>query len=208
MRTIVIIGAGGNARELAGVIRDIGGFRCLGFLASTAGAYNSPTLGDFDWLEGNKVDCLAMGIGTPALRLSIGRQLANRFPGIEWPALTHPSAYVGPTCRIDRGAVICVRAVATENVIVEEFAQLNFGSTIGHESRIGPGVIVNPGANVSGGVEIGAGTLIGSGAKVLQYLKVGRDAIVGAGAVVTRNVGDNEIALGVPAKNAARPLHH
>jgi acetyltransferase-like isoleucine patch superfamily enzyme len=49
-------------------------------------------------------------------------------------------------------------------------------------------------------VIIGAGALIGTGAQVLQYLKVGQGAIVGGGAVVTKDVDDEKLVVGIPAK--------
>jgi serine acetyltransferase len=47
--------------------------------------------------------------------------------------------------------------------------------------------------------------MVGTGAQVLQYLHIGSDAVVGAGAVVTRNVPERTVVLGIPARarNAA-----
>ena len=53
MKTMAVIGAGGNSREIAGLIRDLGRYQFVGFLADRSGAYDSPVLGGFDWLERN-----------------------------------------------------------------------------------------------------------------------------------------------------------
>jgi len=50
------------------------------------------------------------------------------------------------------------------------------------------------------GVIIEEGAYIGAGAIILHGVRVGKNAIVGAGAVVTRDVNDNTIVGGVPAK--------
>lgn len=44
------------------------------------------------------------------------------------------------------------------------------------------------------------GASIGSNATVLCGVTIGEDAIVGAGSVVTRDVADNAIVCGVPAR--------
>jgi acetyltransferase-like isoleucine patch superfamily enzyme len=49
-------------------------------------------------------------------------------------------------------------------------------------------------------VSIGAGAWIGARAVILPGVRVGQGAVVAAGAVVTRDVGANTIAGGVPAK--------
>ncbi len=49
-------------------------------------------------------------------------------------------------------------------------------------------------------VEIGDYVFIGPRAIILAGVKIGKGAIVGAGAVVTKDVGENEIVGGVPAK--------
>jgi serine O-acetyltransferase len=49
------------------------------------------------------------------------------------------------------------------------------------------------------------GATIYAGAKVLGDVRVGRNAVVGANAVVLKDVPDNALAVGVPAKIIERP---
>lgn len=90
--------------------------------------------------------------------------------------------------------------------IVHKFASVgrqcifNTNSTVDHECLIGDGVHIMGGASIAGRVKIGNFSTIGTNATVLPNLNIGTNVYVGAGAVVTKDVEDNLIMAGVPAK--------
>ena len=200
------------AREIASALRSIDPdsqqFEFLGYAVSDLprlGQRDSrnQVLGDFAWLSAHRdsFDALAIGVGSPHLRLKLAAELRHLLPGMEWPAILHSTAIIDlDSAQIGEGCFIGAGVTATVNITLEPFALCNFGCTIGHETRIGSGSVVNPGANISGGVVIGTGALIGTGAQVLQYLQVGAGAIVAAGAVVTRDVNPGTTVVGIPAR--------
>lgn len=209
MKQIVIIGAGGMAREVEWTLRALNHekarYKFRGFVVSDRTKLSDrdsreQVIGDFAWLKANRVDCFALGVGTPGARLALAQELLTLFPEVEWPAVVHPTAiYDESTCQFQRGAFIGAGVVLTCHVHFEEFSLANFGCTLGHEARVGKGSVVYPGANLSGGVRLGDGVMIGTGAQVLQYLTVGDHATVGAGAVVTRDVPPGVTVVGIPA---------
>jgi sugar O-acyltransferase (sialic acid O-acetyltransferase NeuD family) len=206
-RRIIVLGAGGFAREVAWLIGDIGGdLEFKGFAVSDTaklGPHDSEVLGDLDWLRSHKdrFEGLALGIGSPAARLRLPAELANDFGDDFWPALVHPSAHFDrKSCKVGPGVLLCANVIGTVNLSFEPFCMLNLSCTIGHEARIGRGSVLNPTVNVSGGVDIGQGVLVGTGAQILQYLTIGDGAIVGAGAVVTKDVPPGATVVGMPAK--------
>ncbi|MFV2039803.1 MAG: NeuD/PglB/VioB family sugar acetyltransferase [Acidimicrobiales bacterium] len=211
-KRIAIVGAGGFAREVEWLIRDINragpAYEFLGFVVSDLsklGEHDSrdQVLGDYDWLDNSlgTADALAIGIGTPGARLKVGDELSDRFPGIEWPTLVHPSVILDfNSSEVGHGVLLCAGTIGTVNLRIGSFSMVNLACTLGHEAQLGRGCVLNPTVNVSGGVRMGDGVLVGTGAQILQYVSLGDKAVVGAGAVVTKDVEPEGTVVGVPAK--------
>jgi sugar O-acyltransferase (sialic acid O-acetyltransferase NeuD family) len=216
VQKIAIIGAGGFAREVAWLLRDINranpSYELLGYIVSDISKLNDHdsrerVVGDYGWLEHNlgRIDSLAIGIGTPSIRNKVSSELQQQFPTLEWPPLVHPTAqFDSSSSQIGRGVILCAGVIGTVNLILEPFALVNLSCTIGHEARIGQCSVLNPTVNVSGGVDVGEEVLVGTGAQILQYVRIGDKATVGAGAVVTQNVSAGETVVGIPAKSLKR----
>jgi len=211
MKRIAIIGAGGFAREVAWLIKDINvvepTYDLVCYLVSdlekAVAHTTSMVVHDFSWLEDNQsmIDCLVLGIGTPSTKLRLVAELRGKFPDKDWPNLLHPSfRYDAESTRFGIGVVICAGSIATVNTSFGDFATVNLSCTIGHEAIIGAYSVVNPTVNISGNVEVGEQVLIGTGAQTLQNLKIGRGATIGAGSVVTKDVLDGLTVAGIPAK--------
>lgn len=81
------------------------------------------------------------------------------------------------------------------------FVRVDSLATIGSNCTILPMVLLgkkNPG--VQGKIEIGDNCYISTGVTILGPVKIGNNVTIGAGAVVTKDIPDNAVVGGVPAK--------
>lgn len=104
------------------------------------------------------------------------------------------NALIGPYCFLGAGVIV------NSTVVIGSGAIINTGAIIEHECVIGDFAHIGPGAVLCGNVSVGERTFVGANATVRPGIKIGKDAIIGAGAVVVKNVEDNEVHVGAPAK--------
>lgn len=209
MKDIAIFCAGGFGREVLALIKDINRvaptWNMVGFFddghekGEMINGY--PNLGMLEEVNQWPTPiCLAIAVGDPVLKKEIHERINN--PLVEYPALIHPSVWIGDPeyVEIGKGCIICAGVLITTNVRIEDFVVLNLQCTVGHDSVIKEYAALMPSVNVSGEVTIGEGVLVGTGATIINQLEIGKYTIVGAGAVVTKSLPAYCTALGVPAK--------
>lgn len=73
-------------------------------------------------------------------------------------------------------------------------------STIEHDSKIGNNVNIAPGVNIAGSVSIEDNVYIGVGANIIDGIKIGKNSVIGAGSTVLKDVEENSVYVGTPAK--------
>jgi UDP-2-acetamido-3-amino-2,3-dideoxy-glucuronate N-acetyltransferase len=137
-------------------------------------------------------------------------------------------ATLGRNCTIGRGAYVGPAVVVGDNVKLQNHALVYEPARLGDGVFIGPAAVltndeypraVTPDGRLKSGddwtavgVTIGEGAAIGARAVCVAPVTVGRWALVAAGAVVTKEVPDFGLVVGVPARRigwvgrAGRPL--
>ena len=117
-------------------------------------------------------------------------QATRFFTGIE----IHPGAKIGKNLFIDHGM----------GVVIGETSEIGNNVTIYHMATLGgisPSVNSNEQRNVKRHPTLKDNVVVGSGAQILGPVTVGKNAKIGANAVVTKDVPENAVMVGIPAKN-------
>jgi len=203
MKKIFILGAGGHAKVVLDIALSMQQFEEIKIYDD----YNKAALLSYE-ISGTLDDLLLdvvknkglqiIAIGKNEIRKSKFEYLLAR--NLDFGLLIHPRAIISPFATIHQGSVVMANAVinpATEigcNVII------NTSASIDHNCKIGSHAHIAPNATLCGGVEVGELSWVGAGSTVLEGVKIGKNCMIGAGAVVNKNVSDNSIVVGVPAK--------
>ena len=117
-------------------------------------------------------------------------QFSRFLTGIE----IHPKAKIGKNLFIDHGM----------GVVIGETSEIGNNVTIYHMVTLGgisPSIDSDDQRNVKRHPTLKNNVVVGSGAQVLGPVVVGENAKIGANAVVTKDVPENAVMVGIPAKN-------
>jgi len=133
-----------------------------------------------------------------------------------------PDAKIGKNVRIWNYAYVGSKTIIGNNVKIGSLAHIDYDVRIGSGtkiegsayippmSRIGKNVFIGPAAVLTNdpyppskrmiGVTVEDGAVIGARAVIKAGVRIGKRAVVAMGAVVTRDVPDGRVVMGVPAK--------
>ena len=145
---------------------------------------------------------VTIAVGEPALRKKLADKAHER--GLVLSSIVSPHAYVSRSAFIGQGAVIAPLASVQSMATVGPNVSINTQAIIGHHVTIGRGAVVSSQVNLGGASAVGVGSYVGMGSLVLEKIKIGNWSIVGMGSVVYKDVPDEVIALGNPARVARK----
>ena len=120
-------------------------------------------------------------------------QFSRFMTGIE----IHPKAKIGKNLFIDHGM----------GVVIGETSEIGDNVTIYHMATLGgiaPSIDSDNQRDVKRHPTLKDNVVVGSGAQILGPVVIGKNAKVGANAVVTKDVEENAVMVGIPAKNVGQ----
>jgi UDP-perosamine 4-acetyltransferase len=201
---VVLIGGGGHARVIADILETAGRYRIAGFTSGEGAA--APLLG-YACLGGDAALAEIRARGVQYAFVAIGDNARRRVctqlvleAGFALCDAISPHAVVSRHAAIGAGTAIMPGAVINAGARIGDGAIVNTNASIDHDCVIGRFAHVCPGCALAGCVTVGEETLLGTGCRVIPGITIGHAAQVGSGSVVTRDIADRTVALGVPAR--------
>ncbi len=204
---VVIYGASIYGNFIKSILETYDNIEVAGFIDDNKEAYSKfngvDILGDFSKLEFLKkedIHKVAFSIGYS--NMTSRGELYHKIKGLGFDFLNviHPSAIIDKNVNFGSGIFIRIGAVIDANVEVHDNVMIDIGTLLAHDVKIHENVFIAGGAMLAGFVEVNEGTFIGAGSTIIDRIKIGKNAVVGAGAVVVKDVPDNAVVLGVPAR--------
>lgn len=202
LRPLVIVGAGGHAVSVANVALSAGytiqcfvdknkkGLDLLGF----------SIMGDIAELGNPDSYSFGIAVGDNAIRERIYNELQAKHENLNFPSLVHASATVSSFASVGDGTVVMPQAVIGPNSKVGKFCLINTQASIDHDCVMLDYSSLAPAAVTGGAVVIGTRSAVSMGATIKNGVKIGNDSVVGANSYLNKDLPDNQLAYGTPAK--------
>ncbi|OGK24585.1 hypothetical protein A3D76_00465 [Candidatus Roizmanbacteria bacterium RIFCSPHIGHO2_02_FULL_37_9b] len=200
-----ILGAGAQGRVASDILVDTGKYKVINFIDDDTNLLGKringlKVIGNIKQLlrqNPAKVQ-VHIAIGNPVLRLSIAERIRKK--GIRLMNVIHPSAVIVKSTVMGAGNMIGANAVINSNTKIGDNNIINTAAVVEHDCVIEDGTSISPKALIGGRVKLKKGAFICSSAVVLPRRMIGEFAVVAAGSLVTKDVKDKTLVMGLPAK--------
>lgn len=203
----VIIGAGTYGEVYLSYLTDAG-IEVIGFLDDNEALSGSeirgiPVLGKISLLETLKeshgIEAVYCPLGNNRLRVKFLKYAINL--GYQTPNYIHPSVHLSSNVKIGCGVYILLGTNIMPHTVIEDYVMISMGANIAHHSLLEEGTFISTGVNFGASIIAHRYAYIGISATIMTGVhELGANCLIGAGAVVIKDVPDNAVMAGVPAK--------
>ncbi len=130
----------------------------------------------------------------------IRRKIVQKLGVRGFLTVVHPTAVKADSVKLGFGTVVMAGAILNPYTTVGNHCIINSGASVDHDCVIGDFVHIAPHSTLCGEVIVGEGTWIGAGTTIIQGKIIGKNCFIGAGSVIVKDVPDNALCYGNPAR--------
>lgn len=209
MKKIILVGTGGHAAEVREYIhyhnrlKPEASLEILGFLDVNDQlyqhyGYTEPYLGTAEdhkvIADAEYMFCFGNMIYKEELVASYRKQ------GAKFLTFIHPTALIAESSTIGEGVLISHNASVGPMTVIGDFNILNSRCTIGHDTVLKDYNFISPQVSLSGNTMVGSYNMFGVNSATIPEVNIGDNNTIGAGSIITKDVEDDGIIVGVPGK--------
>lgn len=205
---MLIIGAKGFAKEVLQIMHQKNELENLVFYDDVSADVGTHFYNKFPILKSKKeaqnffntVDNrFTIGIGNPQLRRKLYEDF-NALGGVFTSTISSKSEIGSYGVKIKDGCNVLSGATLSNDVTVGTGVIIYYNCLLTHDVIVGDFVEISPNVTLLGKCVIGNDCQIGAGSIIFPNIRIGNNVKIGAGAVVLKDLPDNCVAVGVPAK--------
>lgn len=203
----IIIGAGKYGQVYATYLMEEG-INIVGFLDDDISTHNQkinniPVLGSVELLstlkDSHGIEAVYCPLGNNYLRVKFLKEAKSL--GYKTPSYIHKSTNISPNVIIGDGVYILLGTNIMPDTIIHDYVMISMNVNIAHHTTLHTGVFLSTGCNFGASIEAEPYTYCGIGSTIMTGIhSLGQNCLIGAGSVVIKDVPDNAIVAGVPAK--------
>jgi sugar O-acyltransferase (sialic acid O-acetyltransferase NeuD family) len=145
---------------------------------------------------------VTIAVGEPAARARLAKRVA--VAGLQLNSAISPFAVISPSATIEEGVIVAPLCSVQARAFIGRNAAVNTMAIVGHDVQVAEDAVISSMVNLGGAVKVGRRAYIGMGSAIREKLTIGADSIVGMGSVVHRDVPEEVIAMGDPARVVRR----
>lgn len=205
---IAIIGGGNHAQYSIDIIEREGKYNIVGIIDSVreigSYLYGYKVIGrqedikrlcsNYDFWSG------IITVGDNWIRDKIYKEIITTAPFFTFVNAIHPSVVIGNNVFLGAGIIAMAGVIINPGATIGDFAFFATGAQIEHDCTIGRFASVSAGSVLGGHVHIKDYAAVTLGVTIVDRVTIGENSVIGSAALVTKDIPDNVVAYGQPAK--------